>query len=241
MRSKLPFHLLSIKTTFVGLPWCLSGKESAYQCRSLTFDPCVRKIPWRRKWQPTPVLLLGKMPWTRGAWRATAWGCKKVRHDLVAKTATVFVLSYCDCWVSLNAFEVLVFTNHEDVPLWTPVAHQSRYHLFCASVLMPPFVFIMTFYLNRILWQIFYVHPHFSKETVRWSSQLQSEGQGVHLQSCHAWLHHAKICSLWTRHCGGCWGSLPTGGLACISPLSWELVIVYLISLCGETFQLFLL
>jgi len=24
------------------------------QCRKLRFDPWVRKIPWRRKWQPTP-------------------------------------------------------------------------------------------------------------------------------------------------------------------------------------------
>ena len=24
------------------------------------FDPLVRKIPWRRKWQPTPLFLLGK-------------------------------------------------------------------------------------------------------------------------------------------------------------------------------------
>ena len=24
----------------------------------------VRKIPWRRKWQPTPVFLPGKIPWT---------------------------------------------------------------------------------------------------------------------------------------------------------------------------------
>ena len=30
------------------------------QCRRLGFDPLVRKIPWRRKWQPTPVLLPGK-------------------------------------------------------------------------------------------------------------------------------------------------------------------------------------
>ena len=26
----------------------------------LGFDPLVRKIPWRRKWQPTPVFLPGK-------------------------------------------------------------------------------------------------------------------------------------------------------------------------------------
>ena len=43
-----------------GLPWWLSGKESACQCRRYEFDPWVRKIPWRRKWQPTPVFLPGK-------------------------------------------------------------------------------------------------------------------------------------------------------------------------------------
>ena len=40
--------------------WRLSGKESACQCRRPGFDPWVRKIPWRRKWQPTPVFLPGK-------------------------------------------------------------------------------------------------------------------------------------------------------------------------------------
>ena len=42
--------------------WC-SGKESAYQfrrCQRRGFNPWVRKIPWSRKWQPTPVFLLGK-------------------------------------------------------------------------------------------------------------------------------------------------------------------------------------
>ena len=43
-----------------GLPRWYSGKESACQCRRhkrhrLNF--WVRKIPWRRKWQPTPVFL----------------------------------------------------------------------------------------------------------------------------------------------------------------------------------------
>ena len=45
---------LSILSLY-GLPWWLSGKESACQCRRHGFDPWVRKIPWRRKWQPTPV------------------------------------------------------------------------------------------------------------------------------------------------------------------------------------------
>ena len=28
------------------------------------FDSWVVKIPWRRKWQPTPVFLPEKVPWT---------------------------------------------------------------------------------------------------------------------------------------------------------------------------------
>ena len=44
----------------LGLPWWLSGKESTCQCRRqkrLGFNPSVRKIPWRRRWQPSPVFL----------------------------------------------------------------------------------------------------------------------------------------------------------------------------------------
>ena len=28
------------------------------------FNPWVRMMPWSRKWQPTPVFLPGKSPWT---------------------------------------------------------------------------------------------------------------------------------------------------------------------------------
>ena len=39
----------------------LSGQESTCQCRP-GFNPWVGKIPWRRKWQPSPVFL--RIPWT---------------------------------------------------------------------------------------------------------------------------------------------------------------------------------
>ena len=41
------------------LRW-LRGKESLCWCRRCGFDPWVRKIPWTRKWQPTPVFLPGE-------------------------------------------------------------------------------------------------------------------------------------------------------------------------------------
>ena len=45
---------------FLGFPGGSVGKESTCQCRSHRFNPWVGKIPWRRKWQPTPVFLPGK-------------------------------------------------------------------------------------------------------------------------------------------------------------------------------------
>ena len=53
----------TLDSTIVGLPWWLSCKEYVCQCRRLKkhrFDPWVREIPWKRKWQPTPVFLPGK-------------------------------------------------------------------------------------------------------------------------------------------------------------------------------------
>ena len=41
------------------IPGGSDGKESACMQETL-FDPWVRKIPWRREWQNTPVFLLGK-------------------------------------------------------------------------------------------------------------------------------------------------------------------------------------
>ena len=65
------------------------GKESACQCRRWKrcgFDPWVGKIPWRRKWQPTPVFLPGKSH--RGTWWATAHGVGKNQIWLCSHTHT---------------------------------------------------------------------------------------------------------------------------------------------------------
>ena len=56
--------------------WC-SGKESACQCRRLEFDSWVRKIPWNKKWQPTPGFLLGKLHGQRSLEGCSPWGCRE--------------------------------------------------------------------------------------------------------------------------------------------------------------------
>ena len=65
--------------------WGLSGKEPACQHRRCRLDPWVGKIPWRRKWQPTPVLLPGKSHGQRSLAGCSPWGCKRARHVLATK------------------------------------------------------------------------------------------------------------------------------------------------------------
>ena len=66
-----------------GFPGGTTGKESACQCRRCKrcgFNPWVGKIPWRRKWQPTPVFLPREShEW--GSWQATVITLQRVRHD----------------------------------------------------------------------------------------------------------------------------------------------------------------
>ena len=75
-------------TFYIGIPRWLSGKESACQCRRhrrFRFNPWVRKISWRRKWQPTPVFLPGKSHGQRSLVSYSPWGRKRVGHDLETK------------------------------------------------------------------------------------------------------------------------------------------------------------
>ena len=57
----------------MGLPRWFNSKESACQCRRHGFNSWVRKISWRRNWQPTPVILPGNSI-KRGARQATVNG-----------------------------------------------------------------------------------------------------------------------------------------------------------------------
>ena len=57
-----------------------SGKEPACQCKRHQrhrFDTWVRKIPWRRAWQPTPVFLPREFCGQRSLTRFRPRGCKE--------------------------------------------------------------------------------------------------------------------------------------------------------------------
>ena len=57
------------------------GKASVYNAGD-RFYPWVGKIPWRRKWQPTPVLLLRKSHGWRSLLQVTVHGVTKSRTRL---------------------------------------------------------------------------------------------------------------------------------------------------------------
>ena len=69
-----------LSTHWLDFPSGTSGKVPACQCRRHKrrgFDPWVEKIPWRRKWQPTPLFLPGKSHGQRSLVGYSPQGCKE--------------------------------------------------------------------------------------------------------------------------------------------------------------------
>ena len=71
-----------------GFPAGASDQESACQCRRCRFDPWVRKIPWGRKWPPTPVFSPGESHGQR-----SLAGCSPRDHKESARTERLS--TYC--------------------------------------------------------------------------------------------------------------------------------------------------
>ena len=74
-----------------GLIWWLSGKESACQSKRPSFDPWVRKIYCRRKWQPILVFLPEKFHGQRSLAVCSRWGSQRVGHDLATEHIHTFI------------------------------------------------------------------------------------------------------------------------------------------------------
>ena len=64
-------YLLSI------IPGIYYGRKEGNKCKKCGSDPWVRKTPWRRKWQPALIFLLGKSHVQRSLVGYSPWGCKE--------------------------------------------------------------------------------------------------------------------------------------------------------------------
>ena len=99
-----------------GLPGGSGHKESACQCRRPGLDPWVGKIPWRRKWQPTPVFLPGEFHGWRSLVGYSPRGPQRVRLDWVANTHGFAMFA---CWQPFWLLEFLSTVNNAvmNIPL----------------------------------------------------------------------------------------------------------------------------
>ena len=93
---KLKIYIYLYAKITLGLPWWLSGKEHTCQCRRFRFDPWVKKIPWRRAWQPTSVAMDNpgeclENPIDKGARQTTVHAVTRVRYDLATNNNKDFV------------------------------------------------------------------------------------------------------------------------------------------------------
>ena len=70
---------------------CGSDSRVCLQCRRPGFNPWAREIPWRRKWQSTPIFLPGKSHGWR-SWWATGHRVTKSQTGLSDITFTFFLM-----------------------------------------------------------------------------------------------------------------------------------------------------
>ena len=81
----------------------------------LTFDPWVRKILWRRAWQPIPVFLPGESLWTEEPGRLQSTGSKE--SDMTEQ------LTPSPSCLTLLEVSKLFFSE------WLTILHSARYEI----------------------------------------------------------------------------------------------------------------
>ena len=116
--SSFQFFSMQILITlcnFMGFPGGTGSKELACQYRSSKrhgVDPCVRKIAWRRAWQPTPVFLPGEF---HG--QSSPMGHKELG-------TTKAIWHTCNFIVYKYFFENKILLVTEYHYLWAPVSYR---------------------------------------------------------------------------------------------------------------------
>ena len=144
-----------VATEFLRLDSVLLRRQSiCLQGGRPGFNPWVRKIPWRRKWHPTPVLLPGKShgqrnlvgysPWSRKQSDTTKW----LHFLLLGATATLSLFPLClDCMKVSRIFIRELLQSKERVAFffslnfkavcWGSYHFTSRSFLFTAPLEAP--------------------------------------------------------------------------------------------------------
>ena len=100
---------IEICTSAGSFPGGIHGKESASQTRRhkrCGSDSRVGKIPWKRKWQSTPVLLSGNFH-AEESGRLQSTGLQRAGHDRGYTHA--LILFYCTLFIVLHRYCLFFF------------------------------------------------------------------------------------------------------------------------------------
>ena len=97
-------------------PGSVSGKEPACQgrrCKRCRFESWVGKILWRRKWQPTPVFLLGKFHGQRSLAGYSPRGHKESDTTEVIGIRKNEILLFAATWLDLESIRLSEISQTE--------------------------------------------------------------------------------------------------------------------------------
>ena len=92
--------------------------QSLLQCGRSGFDPWVGKIPWRKKWQPTPVFLPGESHGQRNLVGYSPWGHKE--SDMTEQlhfTCTLYQNIKIQTWKMFHIKTLKVFWDKTNIDL----------------------------------------------------------------------------------------------------------------------------
>ena len=90
-----------------GLPWWLRQWRIWLRCGRPGLDPWIRKIPWRRKWQPTPVFLPGESHGQRSLVGCRSWSCKEL--DTMEQLTLPYFLTVLEKDIAYQLWDRLLF------------------------------------------------------------------------------------------------------------------------------------
>ena len=93
LEGLLYLGLCPLRIPYSDLPFKMVLPRAHLQCGGPGFSPWVRKIPWRRKWQPTPVFLPGEFHGQRSLVGYSPWGRKE--SDTTERLHFHFRFSLC--------------------------------------------------------------------------------------------------------------------------------------------------
>ena len=158
----------------------LSGKESACQCRRPGFNPWVRKITWRRKWQPAPVFLPGESYGQRSL-VGYSLDCKEL--DMTEHARSKWIARYTERREIVLAAGMWVF------PETLPVASGS-----CLTFLSSCFHFLWPLPFWVGIWCYL---PHFCAFWKIWSQHSRLENLVV--QHCSSAIPQYKVFLVLTK------------------------------------------